>query len=64
MAAGFLLLSYEDTLRYWNSVHFYFHWIIGIVIVTMWLNKAFYLVATGGKGFYILHNRILNFIIS
>uniref|UniRef100_A0A0N5ASU9 Lysophospholipid acyltransferase 7 n=1 Tax=Syphacia muris TaxID=451379 RepID=A0A0N5ASU9_9BILA len=40
MAAGFLLLSYSDTVQYWRSLHFYFHWLMGTIIFCCWIRKA------------------------
>lgn len=40
MASGFLLLTWQDTIRYWDSVHFHVHWIMVTVIVFAWLYKT------------------------
>ncbi|VDK41683.1 unnamed protein product [Anisakis simplex] len=40
MASGFLLLTWRDTIRYWNSVHYHVHWIMVTVIVFAWLYKT------------------------
>ncbi|MCP9257712.1 Lysophospholipid acyltransferase 7 [Dirofilaria immitis] len=40
MASGFLLLTWRDTIRYWNSVYFHVHWIMVIVILFSWFYKS------------------------
>ncbi|MFH4975819.1 hypothetical protein AB6A40_002528 [Gnathostoma spinigerum] len=51
MASGFLLLTWKDTIRYWSSVTFYIHWIMGIIIVFTWLYRSLFYVSKDGKAF-------------
>ncbi|VDN05472.1 unnamed protein product [Thelazia callipaeda] len=48
MASGFLLLTWRDTIRYWNSVYFHVHWIMITVIVFSWFYKSV-MISTGPK---------------
>ncbi|CAG9530511.1 unnamed protein product [Cercopithifilaria johnstoni] len=48
MASGFLLLTWHDTIRYWNSVYFHVHWIMIIVITFSWFYKSL-MISTGNK---------------
>uniref|UniRef100_A0A8R1XPP8 Lysophospholipid acyltransferase 7 n=1 Tax=Onchocerca volvulus TaxID=6282 RepID=A0A8R1XPP8_ONCVO len=48
MASGFLLLTWRDTIRYWNSVYFHVHWIMITVIVFSWFYKSL-MISAGSK---------------
>ncbi|EJD74885.1 hypothetical protein LOAG_17865 [Loa loa] len=51
MASGFLLLTWRDTIRYWNSVYFHVHWIMITVIVFSWFYKSLVVSAGSTKSF-------------
>ncbi|KAK6103018.1 MBOAT membrane-bound O-acyltransferase family protein [Brugia pahangi] len=48
MASGFLLLTWRDTIRYWNSVYFHVHWIMITIILLSWLYKSL-MISTGSE---------------
>lgn len=51
MASGFLLLTWRDTIRYWNSVYFHVHWIMITTIAFSWFYKSVVLSTEDGKSF-------------
>ncbi|VIO93055.1 MBOAT family protein [Brugia malayi] len=51
MASGFLLLTWRDTIRYWNSVYFHVHWIMITIILLSWLYKSLMISAASENSF-------------